>query len=205
MAVPPDGLLAVAAVPGHLGPQAGLVHGGEVDLEEGAGHARGFIHVKVQLGVGVGAKAAGASVARPVFPGVLVPAPAVEPEPDVRADLGEGHVEAGDRRRVAKEQRVRGALARGGGGALDDPGAGTGQPPVEGRRTRRRVRTGPFDKRAVAQPREPIVDGPFGTARLTQSAVALSAPDALAAARGCHGHCHRESRPFLPSCWRLSS
>ena len=161
--VPPDGVLAVAAVPGHLRPQACLVHRGEVDLDERAGHAVLAVDVEVDLGVGVGADAPGAPIARPVLPGVLVPAPLAEGEPDRGAGVEEGDVEAGDRRGVAQEQRVGRALARRGRGALYEACAGTGQPPVERRRAQLRVRTGPVHERALTQPGEAVVDGPFRT------------------------------------------
>ena len=163
MAVPPDRLVAVAMVPCDLGPQAGLVHGGEVDLDERAGHPTGVVDGESQLDVGVGAGAPRAAVVRPVLPGVLVAAPRHELQPRVAPDLAQGDVEASDGRAVTQEQRIRRPLPRCGRGPLDEVGASTGEPPVERRRSRRRVRPSPLHERTVTQPGEAVVHGPLWT------------------------------------------
>ena len=163
MAVPPDRLGAVAAVPCHLGPQTGLVHGGEVHLDERTGHAHLAVHLQAGLGVGVGADAPRTAVVRPVLPGVFVPAPYRQLEASVVAGLGQGDVATGDGCGVAQEERVGGALPRSWRGPLDQASAGPGEPPVEGGGARRRVGAGALHERAATQPDEAVVHGPLRT------------------------------------------
>ena len=147
VAVPPHGFGAVAGG-GHLGPEASLVHGGEVHFHERPGYSLGAVYAQTHLGVGVGAEPAGTVIVGPVLPGVFVPTPLRQRQPDARASVEEGDVQAGNSGGVAEEQRVRRRFARGGRGALDQAGAGAGQPPEERGRARRRIRAGPVHQRA---------------------------------------------------------
>ena len=101
--------------------------------------------------------------ARPVLPGVLVPAPGRQLEVGIDADLEQGDVQAGDRRGVTQEQRVGGALPRSWRGPLDQASAGPGEPPVEWGGARRRAGAGALHERAATQPDEAVVHGPLRT------------------------------------------
>ena len=59
MAVPPGPVRRVVPVACHLGGQAPLVHGGEVDLDEGASPSGLAIDVEGDLDVGVGPEVLG--------------------------------------------------------------------------------------------------------------------------------------------------
>ena len=94
---------------------------------------------------------------------MLVSDPALAGEPDARADVQKRDVEPGDGGRVPEEKRVRSCFAWSRGDALDEMSTASSQPPAEGSRARRHIRSSAIYERQSAKTLQSVVDGAFGT------------------------------------------